>query len=107
MTEARLSLLQAHPINLGPQTPLWDLVQASAHHRADAVALSFSASSPAPLVLDTLAELRQKLAPRVALWAGGRNALLQRRPPDGVLTLDDAASVASAVQDWRRRNAPR
>lgn len=101
MAEAWLTLLEAQPINLGPQVPLWDLVHAVSQHRADAIALSFSASAPASLVHDTLAELRAKLPDHIALWAGGRHPLLQRRPPAGVVVLDDMPSVCSAVHAWR------
>lgn len=101
MVEGWLALQRAQPINLGPQTPLWDLVHAAAHHQADVVALSFSASAPATLVQDTLGEFRAKLPAHVALWAGGRNPLLQRRPPAGVLPLDDMTSLSAAVQAWR------
>ncbi len=101
MVEAWLSLLEAQPINLGPQTPLWDLVHATAHHHADVVALSFSASAPATLVQDTLQEFRAKLPPHVALWVGGRHPLLLRRPPPGVLALDDMDTLRAAVRTWR------
>lgn len=109
MVEAWLTLLEAQPINLGPQTPLWDLVHAAANHHADVVALSFSTSAPATLVQDTLLEFRAKLPPHIALWAGGRHPLLQRRPPPGVLTMDDMDTLRSAVDTWRRhhpRQAP-
>jgi MerR family transcriptional regulator, light-induced transcriptional regulator len=101
MVEAWLSLLEAQPINLGPQTPLWDLVHAAANHHADVVALSFSASAPASLVQDTLLEFRAKLPPRTALWVGGRHPLLLRRPPPGVLAMDDLDTLRAAVNTWR------
>ncbi len=101
MVEAWLSLLEAQPINLGPQTPLWDLVHAAANHHADVVALSFSASAPAMLVQDTLQDFRAKLPPNVALWVGGRHPLLLRRPPTGVLVLDDMDTLCAAVHTWR------
>lgn len=101
MAEAWLTLLEAHPIHLGPQVPLWDLVHAVSQHRADAIALSFSASASAGLVQDTLAELRTKLPDHIAVWAGGRHPLLQRRAPAGVLVLDGLPSVSSAVHAWR------
>lgn len=101
MVEAWLSLLEAQPINLGPQTPLWDLVHAAANHHVDVVALSFSASAPAILVQDTLQEFRAKLPPRIALWVGGRHPLLLRRPPPGVLALGDMDTLRAAVNTWR------
>lgn len=109
MVEAWLSLLEAQPINLGPQTPLWDLVHATANHRADVVALSFSASAPTMLVQDTLLEFRAKLPTHVALWVGGRHPLLLRRPLPGVLVMDDMDTLRAAVHTWRAhhpRHAP-
>lgn len=107
MVESWLAMQQALPINLGPQTPLWDLVHAAGHHQVDVVALSFSASAPATLVQDTLSELRAKLPAHIDLWAGGRNPLLQRRPPPGVVALDDMASVDRALQAWRDQHPQR
>jgi len=100
MVEGWLTLLGAQVINLGAQTPTADLVEASEHHRADVVALSFSASAPAHLVQDALPASRSRLPARVAIWAGGRNPLLARRAPAGVLVLDDLSSLSRAVQAW-------
>jgi len=102
VAECALTLLGAQPINLGPQTPLWDLVEAAACHGADVVAIGFTAAAPAPLVTDLLAELRSKLPPDVALWAGGQHPLLQRRAPDQVVVVDSTAELGAAVQRWRQ-----
>lgn len=107
MVEVWLALLEAQPINLGPQTPLWDLIHAAANHHADVVALSFSASAPAMLVQDTLLEFRAKLPAHIALWVGGRHPLLQRKPPPGVVTLDDMDTLRTAVHSWRTARATR
>ncbi len=103
MVEGWLTMLQAQPLNLGPQTPLWDLVQASQQHQVDVVAIGFTANSPSTMVLDTLADLRAKLPPQVAVWAGGQHPLLQRRPPDGVKVIDSMTGLSEAVQAWRRQ----
>lgn len=89
MVEGWLTLLGAQVINLGAQTPTADLIEASEHHRADVVALSFSGSAPAHLVQDALPAFRSRLPSQVEVWAGGRNPLLARRAPAGVLVLDD------------------
>lgn len=104
MVEGWLSLMGAQVVNLGPQTPLADLVEACAQHRTQVVALSFSASAPAHLVQDTLPAFRARLPASVAIWAGGRNPLLQRRAPAGVRVLDDLASVSQAIEAWREAN---
>ena len=58
MAQALLSLEGARCISLGTQTPIFDIVMASESHRADIVALSFSAAYPAVQVADGLEELR-------------------------------------------------
>ncbi len=100
MVEGWLTLQGAQVINLGAQTPMADLIDACENHRADVVALSFSASAPAHLVQDALPAFRDRLPPRVAIWAGGRNPLLARRAPAGVMVLDDLGELSRAVQSW-------
>ena len=104
--EAALAVWQAHPIHLGPQTPLWDLVHASAAHRADVVALGFSSAAPATLIQELLPELRAKLPASVAVWAGGRHPLLLRRPVPGVTVLEDLTRLQEVVQRWRQARTP-
>lgn len=106
MVEAWLALLQAQALNLGPQTPLWDLIQAASQYRVDAVALSFTASAPAALVQDTLAEFRAKLPAHIAVWAGGPHPLLLRRPPEGVTVLHNMDALSQAVQACRAQTMP-
>ena len=100
--EAALSAWQAQPINLGAQTPLWDLVHSTASHRADVVALGFSPAAPAALIQDLLPELRAKLPASVALWAGGRHPLLARRPIPGVTVVNDLPTLAGTLEAWRQ-----
>lgn len=101
MVEGWLTLLGAQVINLGAQTPSADLIEACENHRADVVALSFSAAAPAHLVQDALPAFRSRLPARVELWAGGRNPLLARRAPAGVLVVDELNSLNRAVEAWR------
>ena len=84
MAEAMFCLDGASCLSLGVQTPLWDIVKASAAHRADIVALSFSGNMNPNMVVDGLAELRQKLPAEVRLWAGGGSPVLHRRRIEGV-----------------------
>ena len=100
MVEGWLTLQGAQVINLGAQTPTGDLIEACAHHRADVVALSFSASAPAHLVQEALPTFRSRLPAQVAVWSGGRNPLLARRAPAGVLVIDDLHGLSRAVQAW-------
>ena len=101
MAEAILALEGCRCVSLGVQTPIWDIVLASNAHRADVVALSFSATVNPNQVLDSLAELRQKLPPETALWAGGNCPILQRRPPQDVTVLNELIDIQPAIRRWR------
>lgn len=105
VVESWLCLDQAQAINLGPQTPLWDLVHAAHSCRIDIVALSFSPHAPPTLIQDGLADLRAKLPSHIELWAGGSHPLLQRKPPEGVVVLNDQRSLSAALARWRTRHA--
>ncbi len=104
MVESWLCLEEAQPINLGPQTPMWDLVHAVQTCEADVVALSFSPHAPPQMIQDGLADLRAKLPAKVELWAGGSHPMLQRRPPEGVLVIQDMSGLSSAIALWRARH---
>jgi len=99
MAEAIFSLEGARCMSLGVQTPLWDIVKASAAHRADIVALSFSGNMNPNMVVDGLTELRQKLPAEVRLWAGGSSPVLHRRRIDGV---DPMSSLDAVPVELRR-----
>jgi DNA-binding transcriptional MerR regulator/methylmalonyl-CoA mutase cobalamin-binding subunit len=101
MAEAILALEGCRCVSLGVQTPIWDIVLASSAHRADVVALSFSATVNPNQVLDSLFELRQKLPPETAIWAGGNCPILQRRPPQDVTVLSELVDIQPAIRRWR------
>lgn len=71
MLEALLTLQGVHCVSLGTQTPLTEIVAAAGAHRADVIALSFSAAFPSRQVLPLVEQLRTSLPPHVALWLGG------------------------------------
>ncbi|MCU0896908.1 MAG: MerR family transcriptional regulator [Burkholderiales bacterium] len=101
MAEAMFALEGATCVSLGTQTPIFDIVMASESHRADIVALSFSAAYPAVQVADGLEELRTKIPRRVAIWAGGGNAGLQRRAIEGVHVIPSLVAVGPAIAEWQ------
>ncbi|MDE2565611.1 MAG: cobalamin B12-binding domain-containing protein [Burkholderiales bacterium] len=101
MAEALLTLEGCHCVSLGVQTPLWDLVLAARAHRADILALSFSGCTNPNQVVDGLTELRAKLPPAVALWAGGSAPVLHRRALPGVESFATMDGLGAAVQRWR------
>lgn len=71
MLEALLTLRGMRCVSLGTQTPLAEIVAAVDAHRADAVALSFSAAFPARQLLPLVNQLRAALPRSVGMWVGG------------------------------------
>jgi methylmalonyl-CoA mutase cobalamin-binding subunit len=100
MVEAVLSLEGAQCVSLGPQMPLADIARAAAAHRADIVALSFSAAFAARQAAGLLAQLRAALPVELTLWAGGSGSL-RATVPAGVERLDSFESLVEAVARWR------
>ncbi|MBX3643443.1 MAG: MerR family transcriptional regulator [Rubrivivax sp.] len=104
MAEAMLVLQGCHCLSLGVQTPLAEVPAAARAHRADAVALSFSALMSPRAVLDALVELRSTLPLEVQLWAGGDAPVLRRRAIEGVLAIAALEAIGEHAQ--RLRSAP-
>jgi MerR family transcriptional regulator, light-induced transcriptional regulator len=103
MAEVMLVQAGCQCVSLGTQTPVWDIVLAAAAQGADVVALSFTDIQNANDVVNGLQELRQKLAPDVAIWVGGSSAVITRRPVVGVTVLTDLYSIPAFVARWRAR----
>lgn len=101
MAECMFALNGCRCIPLGVQVPVADIAKAALAHQVDVVALSFSSSLNPNHVIDGLKELRQLLPDKTALWAGGGNAVLQRRPPEGVLVVRHLEDIGPQVQAWR------
>ena len=106
MAEALLALEGCRCTSLGPETPLRDIVTAAADLQVEVVGLSFTGCLSANLVLGGLAELRSTLPAAVQLWAGGRAAVLHRRPVPGVLSFADMRNVAGVVASALRAAPP-
>jgi len=102
MVESLLILQGCRCISLGTQTPVRDIAQAAIAHSADVVALSFSVNMNANQVVDGLAQLNLLLPSSIELWVGGQAPALRRRQIERVLVLHDFASIAEAVNRWRR-----
>ena len=108
MVESLFTLDGATCISLGTQTPLSDICDGAAAHRADIVALSFSAAFPVRRIAPTLKHLRALLPASVALWVGGSGAL--RMTPvegvaGGVLALPSLGQALDALRAWRQSQA--
>lgn len=97
MVEALLALEGCSCVSLGTQTPVGDIVQAARAHRADVVALSFSAMQRGPLLLASLRELRGQLPAHTALWVGGACGALYQKPLDGVTALSSLSGLPALV----------
>jgi DNA-binding transcriptional MerR regulator len=105
MAEAMFTLEGCQCISLGVQTPIPEIAAAVRAHRADILALSFSAIITAPQATAGLAELRSLLPPQVEIWAGGACAGL--RASSEVQVLRGLTDVAAAVAAWRSREPGR
>jgi methanogenic corrinoid protein MtbC1 len=105
MAESLLALDGADCLSLGVQTPLWDVVLAAQAHQADIVALGFSGVMNPNQVVEGLTELRAKLPPGTALWAGGSAPVLHRRPLEGVLAVASLQALTEALAAWRQGQA--
>lgn len=101
MAQSMFALEGARCISLGVHTPLADIAGAAQTHRADIVALSFSAALSQNQALDGLAQLRGRLAEGIELWAGGSCPALYRRTPPGVTALRELAGIGPAIAAWR------
>ena len=104
MAEALFALEGAQCIPLGAQMPLLDIAHATAAHRADVVALSFSSAFPTRRVGPVLAQLRELLPAEVALWVGGDGAP-PAAIPLGVSRLRTLADGVEALGAWRATHA--
>lgn len=103
MAEALFSVEGCLCMNLGTQTPLSDMTLAAKAHRADIVALSFSAAVSPHQWVEALNDLRAALPPNVEIWAGTTAAMsVQRRVGEGVLLLNRLDAIGPEVARWRR-----
>lgn len=96
MAEAMCALEGAWCVNLGPQTPVDEIVAAAGWHHAQIVGLSATGSLPVRWLRQGLAQLRQRLAPGTALWLGG-SAAAGLRGAAGVLRISDLRLIAPAL----------
>jgi methanogenic corrinoid protein MtbC1 len=105
MAEATLALEGCKCLSLGTQTPIWDIALAATAHRADIVALSFTACQNPNQVIEGLVDLRSKMPRSVDIWAGGSCPILYRRAIEGVRTLTELHDVPVALGEWRQAHA--
>lgn len=102
MVEALLVCEGATTIPLGTETPANEIVRAAQAHRADIVALSFSAAFPERQAASGLKTLRASLPAGIDLWAGGACVRRIRKGIDGVTQVRSLDQLAGLLADWRR-----
>jgi MerR family transcriptional regulator, light-induced transcriptional regulator len=96
MAEVMCALEGAWCVNLGPQTPLDEIVEAAGWHRAQVVGLSATGCLPVRSLRQGLQQLRQRLPPDTALWLGG-SATAGLRGPAGVVKMGDLRGIGPAL----------
>jgi len=101
MAEALFVLEGCPCMSLGAETPVLEIIMATSAHRADIVALSFSACLNVNRVRTGLGELRSKLPRAVEIWVGGSTPALRRHPVEGVRTMTQVSEIPDALTEWR------
>ena len=105
MVAALLALEGAYCLSLGTQTPLEEIANAVKAQAIDIVVLSFSIIYPPRRIPPALAELRQRLAAAVEVWAGGAGTARLHRTPTGTRLLPTLEDALAALEDWRSAHA--
>ena len=100
MVESLFALDGAECIALGPQMPLLEIARAADAHRAQIVALSFSAAFAQRQIPAVLAQMRTLLPAEVELWVGGAGAA-RVAAANGIRILTTLADALGALHDWR------
>jgi MerR family transcriptional regulator, light-induced transcriptional regulator len=104
MVEALLTVEDAYPVLLGPQTPIEEIVRAARAKEVDAVCLSFSTAYAPALAARGLRELRRVLPVQQALWAGGHGIKSIRKPIEGVCLLPEFRDLFDCLAGWRNEH---
>ncbi|MCU0958256.1 MAG: MerR family transcriptional regulator [Hydrogenophaga sp.] len=110
MAECMLVLEGCQTVPLGTQTPLPEIVAAAQAGGADIVALGFSGIQNPREVRTALEQLRLRLPPTVALWAGGQVPLLRRDHQTGVAgwqPMGRLVDIPMGVAAWRAGQSAR
>ena len=106
MIEALLTLEGAACIPLGVNMPLPEIIQAAQAHRADIVALSFSAAFPTRQIPELVQQLRRTLPAPIDLWIGGAG-VIRLTPPPGTQRFVSLREGVEALSTWRANHALR
>lgn len=107
MVEALLALEGCPCLSLGPQTPIADIAKAAAAHRADIVALSFTAVLNPRALTAGLGELSALLPKTCTIWAGGSHPALTQRVLPGVQVVQSLDSLPEQLRHWQQGSQSR
>lgn len=107
MVEALLTLEGCPCLSLGPQTPIADIAKAAAAHRADIVALSFTAVLNPRALTSGLGELSTLLPQTCTIWAGGSHPALTQRVLPGVQVVQSLDSLPEQLRHWQQGSQSR
>jgi len=102
MVEALLTMEDAYPVLLGPQTPVAEIARAAVAKEVDVVCLSFSSAFATSQAVQGLTDLRRALPAHVAVWAGGYGVKGLKKPPDGVCLVPEFADLYTCLAAWRQ-----
>ena len=102
MVEALLTVEDAYPVLLGPQTPVAEIVRAAVAKEIDVVCLSFSSAFPTTQAVLGLTDLRRALPPEIEVWAGGYGIKAVRKPIDGVCFVPEFTDLYACLAAWHR-----
>jgi len=100
MAEALLCTQGAGCLMLGVQTPIVEIVAATAAHHSDIVALTFSVAFAAQQVKAGLQQLRRVLPDEIVLWAGGAG-VMRCDAIEGVQFMQEHVDLIPAIAAWR------
>ncbi len=102
MVEALMTLEGCRCYSLGTETPVTEILAASAGLEVDIVALSFTGAPNPTLVSEGVNQLRAELPEPVQLWVGGRCPTLARRPPSDIELITDLTEIRPALARWHQ-----
>ncbi len=102
MVEALLTVEDAYPVLLGPQTPVAEIVRAAVAKEADVVCLSFSSAFATSQAAQGLADLRRSLPAQIAIWAGGYGVKALKKPIDGVCFIPEFTDLYACLAAWQQ-----
>jgi len=88
-------------IPMGTEMPAQEIIRAARAHRADIVALSFSAAYPERQAAAGLRGLRASLPEEVDIWAGGACVRRLRKGIEGIVLVRALEQIGGLLINWR------